>query len=159
MKYFPKYQGLFVISGVQTDGSGWGSSFINLLHPNILCLVEYTDRYILSPHIYGTDVRGDALNENEDEWYRYYGFIQTLKNHWNTSTVVPTEIGGYMCEGSKDRDFFEIWRVFHKKKLGYTSGAYLWNLVGETSGDTGGLIEKDGKINLYKDALMNYLIE
>jgi hypothetical protein len=159
MKYFPKYQGLFVISGVQMDSSGWGSSFANLIHPNILCLVEYTDRYILSPHIYGNDVRGDALDEKEDDWYRYYGFLQTLKNHWKEACVLPTEIGGYMCEGSKDRDFFEKWSIFHKEKLGYKSGAYLWNLVGSYSADTGGLIEKDGKINLYKDALMNYLIE
>lgn len=159
MKYFPKYQGLFVISGIQNDGSGWGQSMNGLLHPNILCLVQYTDRYILSPHIYGPDVRGQDLKETFVDWYKYYGFVKDLPNHWRDTSVLPTELGGYMCEGGKDRDFFENWKSYHKNILGYHSGGYLWNFLGKTSGDTGGLIEKDGKINLYKDALMNYLIE
>lgn len=148
----PAYQGLFVISGVEYKGSAWGgsfgsdakasSTFQGLGHPNALCLVGLTDRYVLNPHVYGTDVRGSGVAwENGDAWERYYGFLQSEESHWKDAVILVTEYGGFMKEGGTDRDYYERWLAWHLGK-GYTAGGFHWTLDERFSSDTGGLIGK-----------------
>lgn len=158
-KYVPEYEGLFFISGVQIQ-SPWGGAFDRkgltsvkgLKHPTLLCgpsVGDNVDRYVLSPHTYGTDVRGEGVQyEGPDTWERFYGFVTTLPNHWNATPVINTEYGGFMREGSSDRDYFERWMSWTIQK-GFKSGGFLWTLA-PFSGDTGGLLSPSYEIDAYK---------
>jgi hypothetical protein len=65
----PGYQGLFVVSGVQLNGSAWGGSyeksalesapFADLPHPSSLCAVNTSpDGYVFVPHVLRTRCSG-----------------------------------------------------------------------------------------------------
>jgi hypothetical protein len=147
------YTGLYFISGVQVGGSAWGgsyegealqsASFEGLTHPSVLCALNVsTDRFVLCPHQYGPDVRGQgAAQEGPETWERAYGFITEMDGHWNSNAIVPTEYGGFMWPASSDRDFFERWLKWTRSK-NMSAGGYMWTLAGAFSADTGGVLDE-----------------
>lgn len=160
--YVPAYQGLYVISGVEYKGSAWGgsfgsekptSTFQGLEHPNGLCLAGHSDRYILNPHIYGPDVRGEGTvweaKGPTPAWHTFYGFLRDTESHWKHAVILPTEYGGFMKPDSPDRAYFESWLDWHLGQ-NYTAGGFMWTLDGRFSSDTGGLLEDGKTINQYK---------
>lgn len=165
LKQFPEYQGLFFLGGVSYKGSAaWGGSyqddaeptrylmsFQGIDHPSPLCAIGNVDKYVLSPHVYGYSVRGSSVaNEGEDTWQLTYGFIRNLPNHWKEAPIVPTEIGDSNMEpGSVNRAWYDSWAKYHVQKKNITNGAVWWT-TGPFSGDTGGLLDEQGKANLDK---------
>lgn len=163
----PKFKGLYVLGGTSYKGSAaWGGSyqdddhkrtylmsFAGLTHPSSLCAIsgEYTDRFVLSPHVYSVDVRGNAaLFEDESTWEATYGFIHGMENHWKNTPILVTEYGGDMSPSSQNGQWYNKWLKWHTNTKNITAGAFAWTTGSEFSTDTKGLITMDGVIDFDK---------
>lgn len=160
----PDFKGLYFISGIQ-DGGAWGGSFTHdtlsndfkgLAHPNILCTIStHSSQIVLNPHVYGTSVRGDDISyEGPKEWESRYGFITDLPNHWNYTTVLPTEIGGFLT--ASDKVYYYRWLDWHVHQKGFRAGGFWWTLA-PFSHDTGGIFNDDYSVNWEKVDFMKLL--
>jgi endoglucanase len=154
--HLPYYRGLYFISGIQLEGGPWGGSFDESLstfkgftHPSMLCAIDsYEDKYVLNPHVYGPSVRGILVaNEDDSTWEESYGFISTLDDHWNISTIIPTEWGGTLV--GEDYDYYSRWLEWHVNKKGFKGGGYFWTM-GPFSSDTGGIFDENYNIDYNK---------
>lgn len=163
--YIPDFKGLYFISGIQRGGP-WGGAFdprvltagfAGLTHPSIVCTVDTPpDRLVFNPHVYGPGVRGeDAATEGPEAWETQYGFITSMNNHWNSSAILPTEIGGIF--NGTDRSYYDRWLLWHTGEKRIRAGAFWWT-TGPFSADTGGLFEEDYSVNWEKVNFMKRLV-
>lgn len=163
--YIPEYKGLYFISGIQ-NGGPWGGAFDHetmsdgfkdLAHPSILCTTKTSpQRFVFNPHVYGTSVRGDDVDyEGVKEWENRYGFITSLSTHWNSTAIIPTEVGGFLT--GKDKDYYYRWLDWHLTQKGLRGGGFWWTLA-PFSDDTGGIFNKDYSVNWDKVEFMRILV-
>lgn len=163
--YIPEYKGLYFISGIQ-NGGPWGGSFDQPLmtrvgfqgmtHPSIIATIKDVRRLVLTPHIYGTSVRGeDVGTEGPDQWEAQYGFLSGLPNYWNETVIIPTEIGGLFTD--TDKQYYDKWADWHVNQKNFTAGAFWWTLA-PFSKDTGGIFNSDYSVNWDKVHYMKTLV-
>jgi aryl-phospho-beta-D-glucosidase BglC (GH1 family) len=157
------YTGLYFISGTQKSvkdnsmNNAWGGTFSDINITNFP--IEYIDRIVLSPHVYGTSVRSDSVNgDNDDTWYNAFGFIS--KKNWilNKLPIIYTEIGGFLI-GSDMTYYMRFLDWVFRNNL--NKGMYWWTLP-TTSIDTGGLFYDENmnelnwlKLNFIKSFIPN----
>jgi hypothetical protein len=137
--------------------NAWGGTFSDINITNFP--IEYIDRIVLSPHVYGTSVRSDSVNgDNDDTWYNAFGFIS--KKNWilNKLPIIYTEIGGFLI-GSDMTYYMRFLDWVFRNNL--NKGMYWWTLP-TTSIDTGGLFYDENmnelnwlKLNFIKSFIPN----
>jgi len=163
IEYKTNYQGLYFISGTQisnkynTMNNAWGGSFSDIDINNFP--IEYKNRIVLSPHVYGTSVRSDSVKDDGSEnWFNAFGFIS--KNDWilNELPIIYTEIGGFLI--GTDMEYYTRFLNWVKEN-NLNKGIYWWTLP-TTSMDTGGLFNDDNmnelnwtKLNFIKTLIPN----
>jgi hypothetical protein len=158
-----KYKGLYFISGTQYSLSeqdmnhAWGGTFSDISESNFP--MDYLDRIVLCPHVYGTSVRSDAVSEDSsDIWNKAFGFIKDKNWLFKGLPIIFTEIGGFLI-GSDGEYYNRFLEWAEGEKL--NKGLYWWTLP-TTSIDTGGIFLDDNmselnwtKINFIKEFIKN----
>jgi endoglucanase len=136
------FDGLYFLGGVQDGTNPWGGTYeggTTLTDGPLFDLPALQQRLVLSPHVYGPDVRGEEVaGEGPDDMDRRFGFIRELSNAWGSVPIVPTEFGGYMRPGTPDSEYFERFLQYVQER-NMSSGTFFWTFP-ETSYDTGGLL-------------------
>ena len=157
------FDGLYFLEGVQfskKDGlyNGWGGSvsdldtlstikkrgtnnLFDITHPNPVCLTGIDrNRFVLSVHQYGPDVRGVS----EDDYYENWMFVWETPelDHWYDTPIVVGEWGGFMRTGSTDLAYWnDFVKAMHDKGFAPV-GTFFWCLNPD-SADTGGILSND----------------
>lgn len=142
-----RYRGPYYIDGTagSSDQAPWGGTFEHIsktCEQDALCMLGMPERIVFAPHVYGPDVRGPTVSEENDATFeRRFGF---LRNHTflNRSAIIVTEFGGHMRDAKgPDYRYFERWKEY-MDRVNLTSGAFFWTFP-PSSGDTGGILLDD----------------
>lgn len=153
----PDFKGIFVISGVQANGSPWGGAFEQqgLLETASEFNGLPLKRMVLNPHVYSQSVRGaQASGDGPGTWEQAYGFITGSNTIWNQTAVVVTEWGAHMTWD--DTDYYGRWMDWHVNSKKFAGGACYWTF-GPFSDDTGGLFDENYNLHQNKFDMINRL--
>lgn len=143
------YNKLYFIEGIQDKESGWGNDFSNINKDSFLL---NHPKIVFSPHVYGTDVRGDiALYQKENKFHEWFGFLKDISNN----AIIIGEFGGKYNTDNDIKWHHLLSNYLIKKKL---NKSFFYWCLNPNSGDTNGILMQNW-LSVDNDKLnfINYL--